>query len=235
MPHSADTPSPLRIAAVLAVAVAGTLALVVLSLAISPNTQPGVAAYFHYQSAALGVAGVTVLAMRVVLGRSFRVLRIGHPAAPARPIPVLGVKPGESWRKVGTTFWLITCIATTGWLILAQAGPTGAPLAAWITAVALAVPLAASNALVEEIVTRWTLVEGLTGRCARVAPFASALVFGSAHYMGVPGGLSGGLMAAFLAWLISLSIQDTRGLFWAIFIHFWLDVVIFATLLADRT
>jgi hypothetical protein len=37
-------------------------------------------------------------------------------------------------------------------------------------------------------------------------------------------------MAGFLGWFLGKSMLETRGLFWAWFIHFWQDVLIFAFL-----
>jgi len=34
-------------------------------------------------------------------------------------------------------------------------------------------------------------------------------------------------MAGFLGWLLARSVVDTRGMFWAWFLHFLQDVVIF--------
>jgi hypothetical protein len=58
----------------------------------------------------------------------------------------------------------------------------------------------------------------------------SALIFGVPHYFGVSGGLMGALMAGFLGWLLAKSIAETEGIFWAWFIHFLQDVIIFTGL-----
>jgi hypothetical protein len=60
----------------------------------------------------------------------------------------------------------------------------------------------------------------------------SAIVFGSAHYFGIPGGITGALMAGFLAWLMSKSIQDTRGIGWAWLVHILQDILIFTVVIA---
>ena len=41
-------------------------------------------------------------------------------------------------------------------------------------------------------------------------------------------GVVGVLLATFLGWILAKSMQETRGLFWAWFIHFWQDVWIFS-------
>jgi len=40
----------------------------------------------------------------------------------------------------------------------------------------------------------------------------------------------GVILAAFLGWILGKSMLETRGLFWAWFIHFLQDVLIFAFL-----
>jgi len=46
----------------------------------------------------------------------------------------------------------------------------------------------------------------------------------------VPYGLIGVMLAAFLGWILACSMQETRGMFWAWFVHFWQDVLIFSFL-----
>ena len=55
-----------------------------------------------------------------------------------------------------------------------------------------------------------------------------AAYFGILHFYGVPYGVVGVLLAGFLGWLLAKSMLETRGLFWAWFIHFWQDVWIFS-------
>jgi hypothetical protein len=57
-----------------------------------------------------------------------------------------------------------------------------------------------------------------------------AAYFGLLHYYGVPYGVVGVLMAGLLGWLLGKSMLETRGLFWAWFIHLIQDVLIFSFL-----
>jgi membrane protease YdiL (CAAX protease family) len=87
------------------------------------------------------------------------------------------------------------------------------------------------NAFTEEAITRLSVVTALDGVFSRPTIYMiSALIFGVPHYFGVPGGLLGALMAAFLGWLLARSIAETEGIFWAWFIHFLQDVIIFTSL-----
>jgi hypothetical protein len=45
-----------------------------------------------------------------------------------------------------------------------------------------------------------------------------------------PGASIGVLLAGFLGWILAKSMRETRGMFWAWFIHFWQDVLIFSFL-----
>ena len=103
---------------------------------------------------------------------------------------------------------------------------------AWATAFAIAIPLSATNALTEELITRWAIVAAFSDTWARYAPWASAVFFGGVHWLGIPGGPIGALMAGFLAWLLARAIQDTGGIGWAWMIHFSQDVLIFTVTIA---
>jgi ABC-type antimicrobial peptide transport system permease subunit len=61
----------------------------------------------------------------------------------------------------------------------------------------------------------------------RNALWQSAVFFGVAHYFGIPGGLIGAALSIFMGWILSKAMLETRGLFWAWWIHFLSDVVIF--------
>ena len=70
------------------------------------------------------------------------------------------------------------------------------------------------------------------GPVGPVRAWASALLFGGVHWFGIPGGPIGALMAGFLAWLLTRSIQDTKGIGWAWIIHFCQDMLIFTVTIA---
>jgi membrane protease YdiL (CAAX protease family) len=167
--------------------------------------------------------------------QKFEFLRLGSWNAPAQEIKFLGVKAGESWARVGLTFAIVVSIATATFMYFGFSGTfTDISAAMWVTALFLALPLSIMNSLNEELVTRWSVVEGLRGtQFFKFAPVISAAIFGTAHYFGTPGGFVGVLMAGFLGWLLSKSIQDTRGIGWAWLIHFLQDVIILTALIAS--
>ncbi|MCW4256074.1 MAG: CPBP family intramembrane metalloprotease [Candidatus Thiodiazotropha taylori] len=55
----------------------------------------------------------------------------------------------------------------------------------------------------------------------------SAIIFGVAHFSGMPHGLIGMLKAGLLGWFLAKSVIETQGIFWAWSIHFIQDVVIY--------
>jgi CAAX amino terminal protease family. len=90
---------------------------------------------------------------------------------------------------------------------------------------------AALNAFNEEVTYKASLLSVLVEPVgSRMALWMVAAYFGIAHFYGVPYGVIGVGLAWFLGWILAKSMLETRGLFWAWFIHFVQDVVIFAFL-----
>lgn len=189
---------------------------------------------FRYQFLCLGVSAIAMLAIKVVTKQDFEFLRFGTLHAQASEIRILGVKSGESWTRVGITFALVVSIVTATFMYVSFSSSFSSVTSSmWVTALGLALPLSAMNAFNEELVTRWTIVEGLKGtQYFSFAPIISALIFGIAHYFGTPGGFIGVLMAGFLGWLLTKSLQGTGGLGWAWIIHFIQDVIILTVLIS---
>ena len=183
-----------------------------------------------YQLITLGVAGLVLLATYLARPASFRrFFGFGQIDAPVTPVKAIGLNPGpdETWLHVGRTFALIITAVTAVFIYLqAFRGNSIARenlrLLPWILIFAL------SNAFVEEMITRFSVVSSLDGIIPRPAVYlVSAAIFGGVHYFGTPGGIPGVLMAGFLGWFAAKSIGETRGFFWAWLIHFLQDVVIF--------
>ncbi len=90
---------------------------------------------------------------------------------------------------------------------------------------------AALNAFNEEMTYRAPMIATLEPASgSRQALWMSASFFGIAHYFGTPGGILGALASIFMGWILGKAMIETRGLFWAWWIHFLSDVVIFAFL-----
>lgn len=150
--------------------------------------------------------------------------------APAGPVKMLGIQDTDTWKIVGRNFAIIISVVTGIFIYLNVA--RGHTLeSSHIRFLPFILLFAMMNAFTEESITRLSLVTALHGLVPNAVIYiASALLFGIPHYFGVPGGVVGALMAAFLGWLLSKSVIETRGMFWAWFIHFLQDVIIFTGL-----
>jgi len=183
------------------------------------------------QSLNLMVA-LAVIATLLLMGRTRTTffLTRGDLAAPVAPIRWLGVGPGQRWNRFG--LWLTLCISggTLTFLVLAGRPDPGDVATVWLflPAVLLA---AAVNAFTEEVTYKASLLSVLEGPVGpRQAVLMVAAYFGIGHYYGIPYGVVGALLAGFLGWILARSMQETRGMFWAWFVHFWQDVLIFSFL-----
>jgi membrane protease YdiL (CAAX protease family) len=176
--------------------------------------------------------GVTLLVIAALWAlkrrRSEFFLVKGQLDAPIEPVRWLGIGPGKSWRLFG---WIFTLVAAVGVAvpIMLGARPTPDLLVRVVPRLPAVLLFAAVNAFNEEIYFRATLLSTLPQIVGKDhALLINAAFFGLAHYLyGSPPGLVGFLMTGFLAWLIGKSMLETKGLFWAWFIHFLPDVVIF--------
>ncbi len=154
----------------------------------------------------------------------------GNPAAPAQPIPFLGLRKPVPWTWVGPAFILVFALVLAPYLYLTVhpnfrlAERIGRTFP-WSLAVATL------NAASEEFQFRSVLLAHLRGlfRPAEMI-LLTAVYFGLGHYYGQPSGPLGVLMAGFAGWIWARSMIETRGGVWAFFIHMVQDVVIFTFL-----
>jgi hypothetical protein len=234
------SPSPIRAWLPAILAFLGVLGLIFVGQNIDQwnfvtlSDQPQINRWFSYQFITIGMTLIYLVIVYALRPDSFKQFaRLGQLNAPASPIRWLGVGANETWRGVGMNFALVITIVTGIFLYFNFIQPNGTPLEKLLAALPIAVILAAMNAFVEEALTRFGVVVGLYGVIPnRMIYLVSALIFGIPHYFGVPGGFLGAAMSAFLGWLMARSVIETRGVFWAWFIHFLQDIVIFATLLS---
>jgi hypothetical protein len=178
------------------------------------------------------IVALVMITTLLALGRTRResFLTRGDLTAPVTPIRWLGVGPGLRWNRFA--LWLTLCISggTLAFLVIAG-GPDPDDLTRlwpFVPAILLA---AAMNAFSEEVTYKASLLSVLEGPVGpRQAVLMVAAYFGIGHYYGVPYGMIGVLLAGFLGWILARSMAETRGMFWAWFVHFWQDVLIFSFL-----
>ncbi len=154
----------------------------------------------------------------------------GNTAAPAEPVRWLGVVPGDTWASFGRNLALFLSLGTLAFLLIA--GRPSLDMAARLLPFLPVVLLAAAfNAFNEEMTYKASFLSVLVGAVGkRQALLLMAAFFGILHYYGIPYGIIGVLMASLLGWLLGKSMLETGGLFWAWFIHFVQDVLIFTFL-----
>lgn len=151
----------------------------------------------------------------------------GETNAPAQAVRWLGIKDGERWGKLGRMFAIFLSLGTLAFLVSAGRPPLDIFLRVlpFLPAVLMA---AVFNAFNEEMTYKASFLSVLEETVGKShALWLMAAYFGIGHYYGVPYGIIGVLMAGFLGWFLGKSMLETRGLWWAWFIHFLQDVWIF--------
>jgi membrane protease YdiL (CAAX protease family) len=176
------------------------------------------------------------LAMLAVFRRFDRFFLVkGRLDAPAQPIPLILTRP-PSWRILGPAIAGAMCLGLLVFVFAFGRPPALASLAQALTSASSVEPplltfvllFAASNAFGEEMLYRAPWLAALEGPVGPAhALLMTAAYFGISHYYGVPYGALGMVMAFIPGWLNGKAMLETRGFFWAWFIHFWMDVVIF--------
>lgn len=152
----------------------------------------------------------------------------GQLDAPIGLVRWLGYTKTESWTRFGVHWTIYITLGTLAFLVIAGQPPLAA-LQAALPFLPMVLLLATMNAFSEELTYRASLLGVLDGVIApRQALFLTATFFGLAHYYGVPYGIIGVVMSTFLGWIEGKAMLETRGFFWAWFIHFWQDVAIFS-------
>jgi membrane protease YdiL (CAAX protease family) len=140
-------------------------------------------------------------------------------------------RPGlrkNNWHLYGLA---IAIAFTAGNALLMSSGvmaENGSVNKTFYSLIPLVIIFAATNAWSEEIFSRFVIVAGLAGKLkpdtiCRI----SAIIFGLPHFFGTPSGIFGVIMSGFLGWLLAKSVIETKGLGWALVIHFLQDLVIF--------
>ena len=154
----------------------------------------------------------------------------GDTSAPVEPVKWLGIKPGERWNKLGLFSALILSSGTLTFLILAGHPSTSlfAHILPFIPAILIAAALNAFNEEMTYKASFLSVLEDVVGKHQSL--WLMAAYFGLGHFYGIPYGIIGVMMAGFLGWFLGKSMLETRGLWWAWFIHFWQDVLIFSFL-----
>lgn len=222
------------------------LSVVGLSLIQKEMSQAAWFKQFFIQENFLGLVGGNValkffsalcmlgLLIRLYPNDNASCVAFGNMKTKASAIHWLGIKDHEiSWGRLslisgvlisfGTM--LLTWITVIGQLPAFRVGH-------WVEVLPMIVVLSVLNAFSEGVIYRLAILEPLI----RYVPkdkiiMLSALIFGSYHYYGAPGGPIGVLMSSILGWYLARSMYETRGMLSSWIIHAMQDFVIFSLII----
>ncbi|MBA3531698.1 MAG: CPBP family intramembrane metalloprotease [Ardenticatenales bacterium] len=184
------------------------------------------------------VVGVALMALTLwgsgITRRDLFLVR-GDVSAPARATPLLGIREGSSWMQVGMTFLLILSSVLALFFAL-----TLRPSLTALPTLLLALPgillASAINSANEEFQFRSIFFARLIPVLgAQETLWLTAVLFGLGHFYGQPSGAVGVLLTGFAGWFWGKSMLETRGFFWAWFIHMVQDVIILSFLVLAVT
>jgi len=185
----------------------------------------------NYQLVLLGVALISMISSYIFNPKSFKsILSIGNISARGEKLRVLGIKKGDSWLKTGISLSVVISLVTLTFMYFQLKEQTidynllkkGV---LWIILFSL------TNSFAEEMIFRVGINGPLDGLLSPNKIFIiSAAIFGIAHYQGMPSGIIGVILAGALGYVLSKSIQETNGIFWAWLIHFLQDVIIIGSI-----
>lgn len=180
------------------------------------------------------VVSLAMIAVLLVLGyrRRDMFLTRGDLRAPIQPVPLLGFPKPDPWTSFGLQWGFYIAIALGVVLYLVQR-PGGEAMLKVVPVLPSILFYSALNAFNEEVTYRVPMLTTLepTGGSIQ-ALWMSAYFFGIAHYFGIPGGILGGILSIFMGWILGKAMVETRGFFWAWWIHFLADISIFTLLTA---
>lgn len=183
-----------------------------------------------YQPITLLIALLLLATLAVMYKEKFsEYFRIGKIDSKILPEPIVGIKPkqSDSWLNVGLNFLIVISVVTAVVIYFQIIGNEAMTLKVILTNLPTVLLFALSNAFVEESVTRIAPIIILKDKIEdKHIAIISGVLFGIAHFWGSPGGIPGMLFAGFMGWLLAKSVLETKGIFWALLIHFVQDVII---------
>lgn len=181
-----------------------------------------------YQAALLLLSFVVLFLVYIQNHQNFWLLfTSGNLSAHVEPVRWFGIGENKTWIFAGLYLSAIITLGTLSFVYiqfrkLKVHFKELLPYMFWIIIFSL------TNSFSEEAIFRLGVISplyGLLGTSDII--LISAVLFGLAHFGGMPHGLIGMLMAGFLGWFLAKSVIETEGIFWAWLIHFIQDVVIY--------
>lgn len=200
-----------------------------IGIAISGNSY--INFQINYQLLLLGVALISMISSYILNPESFKsIMSIGNISATGEELKIFGIKKGDSWLKTGVSLSIIISLVT-GIFMYFQLKGQAIDYSLLKTGFLWIILFSLTNSFAEEMIFR----VGINGPLANLLSpnkifLISAVIFGVAHFQGMPSGIIGIILAGLLGYVLSKSIQETNGIFWAWFIHFLQDVIIIGTI-----
>jgi membrane protease YdiL (CAAX protease family) len=210
--------------------VAPGLAQIDLVRDISSNVSWGARLFIARTVTLSGAVLVSLTLIGSGLTRRDLFLNRGNLAAPAQPIPFLGLRKRVPWTVFGPGLLVVFALGLVPFLYL-TVHPNFAASQRILHFLPWMIAVSALNAASEEYQFRNVLLAHLGNLFSSAeAALLTAAYFGLGHYYGQPSGTLGVLMAGFAGWIWARSMIETRGYFWAFTIHMVQDSIIFAFL-----
>tara|TARA_Y100000739_G_C20576424_1_gene450508 strand:- start:559 stop:1257 length:699 start_codon:yes stop_codon:yes gene_type:complete len=185
----------------------------------------------NYQLLLLGLSLLSMISSYLLNPDSFKsFLSLGNISAKGEELKIFGIKKGDSWLKTGISLSIFISLVTALFMYFQLKGQNidfGILKKGlfWVLVFSL------TNSFSEEIIYR----VGINGPLANLLSankifLISAVIFGIAHFKGMPNGVIGIVLAGLLGYILSKSVHETNGIFWAWLIHFLQDLIIIGTL-----
>ncbi len=222
-------------------AVCFTIILLVLSgqvhrigVSVSPNQYLNF--QVNYQLVLIGIALISMISSYVFNSESFKsILSFGDIDAVGEELKLFGIKKGDTWLKTGVSLSVFISLGT-GIFMYFQLKGQSIDYNLLKTGLLWIVLFSFTNSFAEEIIFRI----GINGPLANLLSpntifLISAIIFGIAHFQGMPNGIIGVILAGLLGYVLSKSIHETNGIFWAWFIHFLQDIIIIGSIYLIRS
>lgn len=189
-----------------------------------------------YQTVTLMITITLLFILKKTKSKEFAVyFNKGNISASILPEPLVGIKPKptENWFHFGRNFSIVVSLVTATVIYFQIIKGSNIIWQDLLKVLPWSILFSLVNSFVEEGITRLGIVVVLKNIVSdKTIALLSGALFGAVHYWGNPGGITGSLVAGFLGWLLAKSIIETKGIFWAWFIHFLQDVIIFCALLS---
>lgn len=189
-----------------------------------------------YQTVTLIIVIVFLFILRKAKSKEFAVyFNKGNISARILPEPLAGIKPKptENWFHFGRNFSIVISLITASVIYFQIIKDSNIIWQDLLKVLPWSILFSLVNSFVEEGITRLGVVVVLKNIVSdKTIALLSGVLFGAVHYWGSPGGIIGSIVAGFLGWLLAKSIIETKGIFWAWFIHFLQDIIIFCALLS---